>query len=70
MSFYFRIALLIGLVILIVFFISTRLLPPMDVEVPHWAAVVIRVLSMIERIAVLAAIVYATWRLFLVLWPR
>lgn len=70
MNNYLRIVLLCGLTILIVYAIAIRLLGPMDLEVPPWALVVMNVLEIIENIAILTAIIYTAWHLYLALWPR
>jgi hypothetical protein len=71
MSNYLKIALLLCLAVLIVFAIAQRLLlNGWDIEVPAWAITVIAVLNLIERSAILAAVIYAIWKLVLALLPR
>jgi hypothetical protein len=65
-----RIALLLGLAILVLYSITIRLLPPRDVELPPWILTLMSLLGLVERIAILAAIVYALWHLVQFLWPR
>lgn len=66
-----RIAALLGLAILIVVSMGVRLfLPVGDIELPPWAIAAIGVLGLIEKIAILAAVIYSIGVLVATLGPR